>query len=127
MRIKFLFTCGLTAILMSCAKAPAPAADPDPLAAFQQRAARFHSVVTVPAFETSTNALATTVKTTMAEAEAALGRIGRLQPGEVSFGNTVRALDDIQYAIGTVANRLSVLKETSTNAALRDAATVEIK
>jgi thimet oligopeptidase len=125
MRIRNLLTGGLAALLSSCATTPP--AGPQALAQFQARAARFHSVVTVPTFETTTNELAASVKAALAEAEAGLGRIGQLSPAEVTFGNTVRALDDIEYTIGTIDNRLSVIKETSTNAAMRDAATDQVK
>ena len=45
----------------------------------------------------------------------------------MTFDNTVRALDDMSYQIGLTDNRLSLIKETSTNAALRDVATDAIK
>jgi thimet oligopeptidase len=130
MRIKILLTCGLATLLASCATAPPPppsAPAKNDLAAFQARAARFHSVVTVPTFETTTNALAASVKAALAQAEAGLARIGRLQPSEVTFANTVRALNDVNYIMAKVENRMSVIKETSTNAAVRDAATDQVK
>jgi thimet oligopeptidase len=128
MRLKYLFICGLAALLPGCGTTP-PASSPNPnaLAQFQERAARFHSVAALPSFETSTNELDASVKSTMAKAEVGLGQIGRLQPAEVNFGNTARALDDIDYAINTIENRLSIIKETSTDATMRDAATDEIK
>jgi thimet oligopeptidase len=128
MRIKNLLICGWAAWLAIGGTTLAePAPEFGDLAEFQARAARFHSVVTVPVFETTTNELDASVKAAMAEAEAALGRIGRLQPAEVNFTNTVRALDDVNYTIARVENRLSVIKETSTNAAVRDAATDQVK
>jgi thimet oligopeptidase len=136
MRTKNLLICGLAALLASCgttppAPTPAPAPAPTPeqinLPAFQARAARFHSVVTVPTFETTTNGIDASVKAAIAGANLGLGRIGRLQPSEVTFSNTVRALDDVNYIIAKVENRMSVIKETSTNAALRDAATDAVK
>ncbi|HTA31564.1 MAG TPA: M3 family metallopeptidase, partial [Candidatus Cybelea sp.] len=137
-------TFGLAALLSSCAMMPfahkqtsapsqAPAAQSpetapfQTLAQFQARAASFHSVITVPTFETSANDLAASVKAAMAEAEARLARVGQLTPAAVTFTNTVRALDNVNYTIATLGNRLSVIKETSTNAALRDAATDQVK
>jgi thimet oligopeptidase len=125
MRIQNFLICGLAALLSSCAATPPPG--PRALAEFEARAARFYSVVTLPTFETTTHELAASVKTAIAEAETGLGQIGRLAPAEVNFTNTVRALDDIGYTIGTLDNRLSVIKETSTNAATRDAATDQLK
>ena len=37
------------------------------------------------------------------------------------------ALDDVNYTVSKVENRIAVIKETSTNAAVRDAATDEVK
>ncbi len=97
------------------------------LADYQKAAAKFNSIITVPAFETTPADLELSVKSTIANASAALDRIGKLQPGEVTFTNTVRALDDLGYDIGTLANRVNLIKETSTSAALRDAATDQSK
>jgi len=97
------------------------------LADFQERAALYHSIVTVPLFETSSNAIAWAVSNTIAEAEAGLDALGRLRPAETTFGNTVRALDDIMAKTSTTEERLSVIKETSMEAAVRDAATEQLK
>jgi len=97
------------------------------LADYEKAAKQFHSVISVPTFETTPKAIAATVKQTMDTANAALDKIGKLQPGEVDFQNTIRASDDIGYDIGTAANRISLIKETSTDAAVRDAATDQIK
>lgn len=106
---------------------PTTAAPIDRLQAFEQRAAQFNSVVSLPSFETTTNELQATVTNTITAGNAALDRIGQLTPRQVIFGNTVRALDDLGFQIGAVANRLSVIEQTSTNAAMRDAATDGLK
>jgi thimet oligopeptidase len=131
MRITFLLSCGFAAILAGCSTEPA-ALPPRPvkhdtLAGFQQEAAKFNSVISLPGFETTTNAIALSVKTTITNANAALDQIGRLQPPDVNFNNTLRALDDVNYGISLTENRLEIIKETSTDAALRDAATDQIK
>ncbi|MGA2139088.1 MAG: M3 family metallopeptidase [Verrucomicrobiia bacterium] len=99
----------------------------DSLQEFQKRAAKFHSIITVPTFETTTNEVQASVKQAIVSGNAALDRIGKLGPGEVTFANTVRALDDLEFQLGLVDNRLSLIKETSTNAAVRDAATDSLK
>ncbi len=68
-----------------------------------------------------------TVKKTIAAGNAALDTIGQLPTGKTTFKDTVVALDDLGYQIGLTANRLSLIKETSTDAAIRDAATENIK
>ncbi len=94
---------------------------------FQARAKKFNAVVALPIFETTTNEVFATVKKTIAEGNAALDRIGALKADKVNFQNTVRALDDIGFQTGLAANRLSVIKETSTSEQVRDAATDAIK
>jgi len=99
----------------------------DPLAAFQERAAKYHSVVTVPTFETTAEAVSATVDKTIANGNAALDQIGRLQTNEVNFVNTIRQLDDLNYQVECASDRLGLIEQTSTNAAVRDAATDAIK
>jgi len=99
----------------------------DPLAAFQQRAAKYHSVVTLPEFETTPAAVQATVDQTIAAGNAALDAIGQLRAGEVNFHNTIRELDDIAYRFQGASDRLGLIEQTSTNAAVRDAATDAIK
>jgi thimet oligopeptidase len=94
---------------------------------FRRRAAKFNSVITVPEFETSTNAIRFELKQTIAVGNAALDRLGALKPREVTFDNTVRALDDIGYQISLADDRFGLIKETSTDAAMRDAATDALK
>jgi thimet oligopeptidase len=112
----------------SAAPAPAPVTTAaDPLAAFQKRAAEHRAVVSIPSFETTTNEIQATVTNTIATGDAALDRIGKLTASEVTFNNTVRALDDLAFRLGLVNNRLQLIQQTSTNAALRDAAMDALK
>ncbi len=95
----------------------------DPLAAFQARAAKFHSVITVPTFETTPEQVAASVDKAIADGNAALDRIGQITPAGATFANTFVALDDLNFRTGGVAERLGLIEQTSTNAAVRDAAT----
>ena len=114
----------LTMTLLSLVGASTNAAS---LADFEKSAAKFHSVVTIPTFETTTNEIAATAKRIIATGHAALDRIGKLGAKDIDFANTVVALDNLGYQIGLGANRLSLIEQTSTNAAVRDAATDAIK
>jgi len=131
MRLKNMLHCGFAAILAGCSTEPeAPPPMPvehDTLVGFQQEADKFNSIISLPDFETTTNAIELSVKTTIAGANAALDQIGRLQPPDVNFNNSLRALDDVNYGISLTEHRLDIIKETSTDAALRDAATDQIK
>lgn len=132
MRLRILF-CGLAVVaLAGCHNEPPKLLPPEPehhstLAGFQLEAAKFHSIIRLPDFETTTNGIADAVKNTMNFANGVLDQIGRLQAGEVTFTNTIVALDDANYGISLTQNRLEIIKETSTDAALRDAATDAIK
>ncbi len=102
--------------------------DVDPrLQQFQALAGKFNAVVTLPEFETTPEAIRAAVKDAIKHGDTTLDRIGKLTASEVNFTNTVRALDDLGFELMLVANRLSVIEQTSTNAALRDAATEATK
>ena len=117
----------LATLLVVCCALAQPASQADRLQAFQNRAAKFKGMISLPHFETSTNEIRASLQRTITEANAALDRVAVLDPRHATFANTVRALDDIGYRIGLVDNRLSVMKETSTSAAMRDAATEALK
>jgi thimet oligopeptidase len=128
MSIRNIPVCLLVGLLTSCSGVShRPVVKEGFLKNFQKRAGEFNSVVNVPAFETTTNEVHVTLKSTIAAGEAALDRVGKLGPHEVTFNNTVRALDDLGFHLGLADNRLSLIKETSTDAVLRDAATEAIK
>jgi thimet oligopeptidase len=114
--------------MTACSTVPKPKPIPTgSLEQFQERAAKFNEIVTVPTFETTPDEVAATASNVIAAGNTALDRIGRLKPGEVDFTNTIRALDDMAYSIQTPENRLELIQQTSTNAAVRDAATEAIK
>jgi len=104
-----------------------PTNQTDRLREFRRRAAAFNAVITVPQFETMTNGIRFALRRTIEVGNAALDRVGALKSREVTFENTVRALDDIGYQISLTDDRLGLIKETSTDAKLRDAATEAVK
>jgi len=124
-KLKQTLLCGV--LICAASSLAQPASQPDPLREFRRRATRFNAVITLPQFEQTTNGVRAAVRQTIAVGNAALDRLGSLKPREVTFDNTVRALDDIGYQISLTDDRLSVIKETSTVAALRDTATEALK
>lgn len=122
--IYFIFLLLLPALFSGFA---ASAGAPDALAPFEARAAKFKNVIRLPQFETSTNELAASLKQTMTAGNSALDAVGAIDPAKASLQNTAGALDDIAYQIALTANRFSVIKETSQDAALREAATDAVK
>jgi hypothetical protein len=93
------------------------------LADFQKEAAKFNSVLALPSLEQTPEAVKASVTNAISTANAALDRVGKLGPNEVTFTNTVKALDDLGYQAGLTAIRLGLAKETSTDAGIREAAT----
>jgi thimet oligopeptidase len=116
----------MAASLTVCKSAP-PTVGMGDLAAFQARAAAYHSIVIVPTFETTTNEIQATLAGVIAGGNTALDQIGKLTPAEATFTNTFVALDDMNYQMDLVDNRLSLIEQTSTNSDVRDAATDALK
>lgn len=117
----------LPGLLIVCVGMAEPTPTADRLKEFRERAAAFNAVITLPQFETTPDQIRQNLRETIARGNAALDQLGRLKPGEVTFENTVRALDDIGYEINLTGDRFGLIKETSTNAALREAATDALK
>jgi len=117
----------MAASLTSCSSVKPKPIPTGSLEQFQARAAQFNSIVTVPTFETTPAAVNATVDRTIADGNAALDAIGALKPAAVNFANTIRALDDMGYQISKASDRLGLIEQTSTNAAVRDAATDALK
>ena len=63
------------------------------LQALQARAAKFGSVISAPAFETTRAQLDATVKNAIRDADLALDRIARRRRGDLTFASTVGALE----------------------------------
>ena len=133
MHSKTLICLAAGTALVGCApvenepKQGASTSAPATLQSFQSRAARFNSVVTVPTFQTTPEQIKQALKLTITQANAALDRIGTLAPADVTFANTVLALDDTAYQANLLGNRLYLIKETSQDAAVREAATQAVK
>lgn len=124
----------------TAAKSPAdPAAQPAPipplstnlpvttLEEIRVRAAKFNALIALPALETTPEQIKTAVSNAIRRADLALGEIASCRHDLLSFANTAGALDDLIYEANLTANRMQLLKETSTNAAVREAATDGIK
>jgi len=130
---KSLGLIALAVVASSCSTSPhvrladKSAVTPRTIAEIQRTGTKFKNILRLPEFETTPEAIQATAEHTMAAANAALDAIGRLDASQVRFGNTVGALDDVAFQIGGALNRLSLIKETSTSTAVRDAATEAVK
>jgi thimet oligopeptidase len=127
MNWKFVLLSLMAALPMAVAISTQAASETDALRDFEQRAAKFKAVISLPHFETTSNEVRATVKQTIGAGNAGLDRLASQDAHKLTFNNTVRALDDVGYEISLVANRLNLIKETSTSAEVRDAATDAMK
>ena len=94
---------------------------------FERLAKSNHTRVALPPFETTPQASLNAVKSAIVAADARLDSIGKIQPSEATFDNTIGALDNLAFDLSLVANRTYMLKETSENAEHRAKATEAIK
>ena len=126
MRTQYTLIFTLAGVLAGCStgleNSSAPDMTTNTLADYQRAAEKFNSVISLPVFEMTTNDIALSVKAAIAAGNNALDQIGKLDPAQVNFTNTVRALDDATYQASLTENRLEIIRQTSTDAALRDAA-----
>ena len=78
-------------------------------------------LLTIPHWEQTPEDVEAVMKGAIAKANKALDEIGKQDPASVTFKSTVVALDDLGYEANLAANRAVIIKETSTNEALRAA------
>src|SRR5437868_3944289 len=94
---------------------------------FRAVAAKANAVLTIPDWEQTPEAVETSIKNAIANANAALDQIGAQDLGKVTFKTTVVALDDATYQAGLAANKATIIKETNTNPAMRTAGENAVK
>ncbi len=94
---------------------------------FRAAAAKANSVLTIPDWEQSPEAIDASMKDAIAKANQALDQIGAQDPSKVTFKSTVIALDDLSYQAGLTANKATIIKEASTNPAMRKAGEDAVK
>ena len=89
---------------------------------FRAAAAKANAVLTIPDWQQTPEAVDSSVKDAIANANAALDQIAKQDPAKVTFQSTVVALDDLTYIAGLTANKVGIIKESNTNPAMRTAA-----
>lgn len=88
---------------------------------FMPAAMKAKELLTIPHWEQTPEDVEAVMKGAIAKANKALDEIGKQDPASVTFKSTVVALDDLGYEANLAANRAVIIKETSTNEALRAA------
>lgn len=96
-------------------------------ASFQERAANAGAVLTLPDWPQNADAVRTMMRRTLATATDALAEIARLKEDQVTVANTAAALDQINWQAQTAANIVSVVRDTTADVPVREAADVALK
>ncbi len=94
---------------------------------FQEAAAKAHAILALPQWEQTPDAVSAAMTTAIKDANAHLDEIGQLAADKVTFQNTIVALDEIAWQATLVANRATVIKESNTDAAMREAGENAVK
>ncbi|MEP6602902.1 MAG: M3 family metallopeptidase [Spartobacteria bacterium] len=94
---------------------------------FRAAAAKANSVLTVPDWEQTPEAVDASMKSAIAKANKALDAIGAQDLSKVTFKSTVVALDDLGYEASLAANKATIIKESNTNKAMRTAGESAVK
>src|SRR5207247_10998077 len=95
--------------------------------AFRAAAAKANSILTLPDWDQTPEAVEASMKSAIATANAALDQIGAQDLTKVTLRSTIVALDDLGYQARLAANKATILKETNTSAAMRTAAESAVK
>ena len=118
----------LASILVCGFALSAPAAEVLKTAdAFRAAAAKANSILTVPNWDQTPEAVEASMKDAIATANAALDKIGQQDLTKVTFKSTIVALDDLGYQARLAANKATIIKETNTSKAMRTAAENAVK
>jgi Zn-dependent oligopeptidase len=94
---------------------------------FRAAADKAKSVLTVPDWEQTPEAVDASMKGAIVKANQALDTIGSQDPKTATFKTTVFALDDLNYQATLAANRANIIKQSSTNPAMRKAGEDAVK
>ena len=103
------------------------AAEPKSVDDFRAAAAKANAVLTIPDWAQTPEAVESSMKDAIAKANTALDQLGKQDLSKVTFKSTVVALDDLTYEAGLTANKVNLIKESNTNAAMRTAGENAVK
>ena len=92
------------------------------LAQLQDQAGKFNTVLTPLDWETTPEQITSEADAAVASANRKLDDIGKLTASQLTFENTIRALDDVGFELGTVHHRLDIIEQADPDAKMRSAA-----
>jgi Zn-dependent oligopeptidase len=94
---------------------------------FQTAAAQANTVLAIPDWEQTPEAVEAMMKSDIAKANSALDEIGAQEPGEATLQSTVVALDDVVHDAMIAANMATIIMETNTDEKMRAAGEKAVK
>ncbi|HTG44307.1 MAG TPA: hypothetical protein VK633_07225, partial [Verrucomicrobiae bacterium] len=94
---------------------------------FREAAAKANSILTLPEWDQTPEAVEASMTKAISTANAALDQIGAQDLNKVSFKSTIVALDDLGYQARLAANKATIIKETNSSVAMRTAAENAVK
>ncbi len=95
--------------------------------AYRDATAKANAQLTIPDWDQTPEAIDASAKNAIKKANGALDAIGKLDPKNVTFQNTVVALDDSTYEASNVENEATIIKQANTDPKMRAAAENAIK
>ena len=116
-RCGFVFLAGAACLWGREVAAPLPA-----FAEFQARAAAEHSVLALPDYPLTAEAVQARTTAVLAEADAALAALVALDPARATFASTFGEVEAITGRVSTWANQVGTLAESHPDKAMRDTA-----
>ncbi|MEC9374171.1 MAG: M3 family metallopeptidase, partial [Planctomycetota bacterium] len=96
------------------------------IADYQDAANQNRAILQLPNWEKTPAEIEKSVTDALAKADRRFDEIAKQSHDRVTFESTFAAMDDVLWQVGNVANRMSVIKYSSTDPRLRDTATEQI-
>ncbi len=94
---------------------------------FQKKGQRFDAVLKVPEFSRKPEQINNSILHLLAVGDMRGDAIAKLKKGEVSFENTIGAIDDLFFRIESGVSMIGILKNASPDPAIREAAAEAMK
>jgi Zn-dependent oligopeptidase len=92
------------------------------LTQLQEQAAKFNTVLTPFDWESTPEQITSEADGAIASANRELDNIGKLTASQLTFENTIRALDDVGFELQTVHHRLDIIEQAHPDPKMRSAA-----
>jgi thimet oligopeptidase len=97
------------------------------LTQLQEQAAKFNTVLSPLDWESTPDQITNDADTALASANRELDAIGKLTASQLTFDNTIRALDDVGFELGKVHHQLDIIEQAHPDPKMRSAAVEAIQ